>query len=543
MLKQTLLFLLFTPLALFTQTKDSSNYKEISGFIKFNNEPLSYVSVILNDNENSTYTNPDGFYKIKAKINDSLSFTHIGFKEIKYLVEDITSTVNLQMHKLDVNSSLDINKSLKLGGSNIGSVVNSLKAYNISKEKLDESSLSLTEAILKQVHFFHSIKNKFGEDIIYEKGRELDGSVIWKIDGYDYDIPIPIYISEVKTLSILKGLRKKTVINVITTIDYSKIKDLNYNNFYFSKEDFYKNDAIKYEDLEFKKPDFFSDYKKLKKKEEILAVYKKHLKVLENKDEYYETLINFLEINEESKIALSTILDDYREIAIGNPEVLKNIAYKYQELGYYQKAVDVYRKIVNLRPNYSQSYRDLANAYADLKNYSQFWFMYNHYLKKNGELQNNDIGDIIRSEIRNSNRFYEKKNEIKTKVKSPDKLERDVRLVFEWNNSDSEFNIEFVNPEKEVFKLENTFSHNNDLMNDRKKEGYTSKEILIEDLRPGNWLVNFTYLGNTSYKPTILKTTTYYNWGKENQRKKIDFFYFKVKNRKVQLLKINRRQL
>jgi hypothetical protein len=116
-------------------------------------------------------------------------------------------------------------------------------------------------------------------------------------------------------------------------------------------------------------------------------------------------------------------------------------------------------------------------------------------------------------------------------------------LVFEWNTSEAEFILEFVNPNMQVYSIENSIDKNNDLILDQKKKGYTSKEIFIDTLGKGNWKVNATYLGNKQYKPTVFKVTSYYNWGRPNQSKKINVFEFTLQNVKMQLLKLNARLL
>ena len=206
----------------------------------------------------------------------------------------------------------------------------------------------------------------------------------------------------------------------------------------------------------------------------------------------------------------------------------------------YEAALSIFKKVANLRPNYKQSYRDLANAYLDLKKYDKFWLIYNLYLSKGFQIENDDIGELMISEISTAyNATPENVSNKRIKVNNPNKLiKSDVRLVFEWNTTDADFKIEFVNPEKQCYEIENSVYNSNALINDQKRKGYSSKEVFIQKLGPGNWLVNFTYLGNKQYKPTTLKITTYHNWGRKNQTKKVNVFEFILADKKTQLLKL-----
>ena len=194
--------------------------------------------------------------------------------------------------------------------------------------------------------------------------------------------------------------------------------------------------------------------------------------------------------------------------------------------------------------NYRQSYRDLANTFLGLKEYREFWLTYNYYRNKGFKIDDNDIGEVMASEIISAYNLDKTTSHRKIKIEySKKNTESDVRVVFEWNTAEAEFILEFVNPDLIPYTIENSSDNHNDLIVDQKKKGYTSKEIFIEKLGKGDWLINLTYLTNKQYKPTIFKITTYYNWGRPNQSKKIDVFDFKLQNVKMKLLKLNSRSL
>jgi len=63
-----------------------------------------------------------------------------------------------------------------------------------------------------------------------------------------------------------------------------------------------------------------------------------------------------------------------------NPEIIKSLAYQFQAMGMKRDAVEAYEKVFTLRPKYAQSYRDLANAYAENEQFKRAWRMYMSYL-------------------------------------------------------------------------------------------------------------------------------------------------------------------
>jgi tetratricopeptide (TPR) repeat protein len=438
------------------------------------------------------------------------------------------------------------NKVLKLGGRTIGANISNFEVLQIDGKELNKKAATLTAAILQKVPEFFAKRNNYNENIIYLRGAELYGPVIWKIDGIVYDIPIPIYLFEVKDISILNYKTRGCIIEVNTTIDYAKLKDFNYENHFFTAEDYYQNDAILYKKNKIKKAVYLNEYQKRANSEEVLNTYLQQYSTYKNETNYHFNIINYFQKKYKKQHNILKVLSDYEYFSRNNPEDLKGIAYTYQELNETKKAVSIYKKIIALRPEYLQSYRDLANTFLEQKEHRNAWLVYNYYLNKGFKISENDLGEIIASEII-SNYNNDKQNDSfkqKIKIKNPSKnIKSDVRLVFEWNTSEAEFILEFVNPNRQIYTIENSINKNNDLILDQKRKGYTSKEIFIDTLGKGNWKVNATYLGNKQYKPTVFKITSYYNWGRPNQSKKINVFEFTLQNVKMQLLKLNARLL
>lgn len=538
------LLLLVIPFYLFTQTNENLENKTISGFISHANKPLSNVTVFVENTTRFSVSDAKGFYNIKAKVGETLNFSFIGLEKINVLIEDVTSLLNINLKLKNKLSQIEFKKELKLGESSIGDNITNIIAARIDGTSLNKKATSLIRAIQEKIPSILIRYNDFGEEIAYVKGKELKGPIIWEIDKVIFDVPFPVYISEVKEVLVFINDKTKSIIKVNTSINYKTVKGINFGNYYFSDEEFYNYDAILYKKLKTKTP-FLDKYKKISKASDILNLYTNTYSEDKNITNFHFSIFNYFKKEKPSKTLLLKVLSDYEEFS-NNPEDLKAIAYKYQELNENEKALSVYRKIIKLRPNYLQSYRDVANTFLEINKYKDVWLTYNYFLNKGFKIEDNDISAIISSEIistYNLDKVNDSSSQ-KININDPTKnTESDLRLVFEWNITEAEFIIEFVNPDLEIYEIENSAAQNQYLIIDQKKKGYTSKEIFIDELVEGNYLVNLTYLGNKQYKPTVFKITTYYNWGKPNQSKKIDVFDFTKQNKKVQLLKLNRRKL
>ena len=539
------ILLLLIPFYFFGQTTNNTNLKTISGYIKHKDKALSNVTIFVENTMRYTVSDKNGFYSIKAKIGETLSYSYTGFLKIYIIIEDVSKTLNIDMIVENKSSKLSFNSNPKLGDVNIGENAPEFGVIKIDGKSLNKYATSLTRAIVEKLPIFYIKYNKYGEETLYLKGKEFNGSAVWIIDNYEFDIPFPILISEVKEVIAINSEKTNPIIRVTTNINYKELKNIDFNNYFFTEDDFYSYDAKKIKKIKNQYP-FLEKYKKISKEKEALELFTKTYKTDKNIKNYYSIIYKYFKDKKFENTFLSEIVSKFAEEANNNPEFLKSIAYKYQEIGEDDKAIEIYKKIVKLRPNYRQSFRDLANAFLEQKEYNEFWSTYYYYLNKGYKIDEDDIGEIISSQIISAyNLDIENDNKRKKiKIENPNKnIESDVRIVFEWNCTEAEFILEFVNPNLETYKIENSYKENKGLIKSQKIKGYTSKEVFIDQLNPGFYLVNLTYLGNKQEKPTTFKITTYYNWGKENQTKKIEVFDFTDKNIKNQLLRLSRKYL
>jgi hypothetical protein len=207
----------------------------------------------------------------------------------------------------------------------------------------------------------------------------------------------------------------------------------------------------------------------------------------------------------------------------------------------------VYKKVLNLRKKYAQSYRDLANAYIENEQFKMAWRLQINYLLQGNDLAGEGIGKLLYNEMEWL--YFNRKNQTSIREKfvpnnkNAEDFKNDIRLVFEWSTSEAEFDLEFVNPQKQAYVFEHSLFSNQELILDEKKKGYSSKEFMIDNIGVGEWLVNITYAGNKKPAPTYFKLTTYYNWGKATQTQEIRVYNFKDERKKIQLLTLSSKSL
>lgn len=535
--------------------------KEVSGIVTHNNAPLANVTILIKNSKKGTSTNTKGVYKIPAKEGDILQFTHLNMKTIEVLIEDVTTILNIAMkassneldeviitskkNKKQMGLYAKKPKKISSGGFNIDTKRTGYSVGYISGEDLNLSGISIGRALQGKIAGFKLVVDDFGNE--YAKLRDTGTLLtvkyaIWVVDGqvYKYAPPLPLEnIKEVAVLRSLAGVNRfgSEAIGGVIIIN-TKVGSLNPTKDVFSKEnpytnkEYYNEDAVAYELLSTPKPDYILE---LESSSDSNAAYKKYQ---EFSSKYQKNFDFYLNVSKSFKLKYKDfenykrVLLDSEKYSKPNPEELKIIAYKYQQEGFYENALLVYKKIIKLRPKHAQSFRDLINVYTELKQYKKALNIYNYYFKKGYTLKENGIGEIM---IHEADALTSKIS----KTNLPDEKTYDIRIVFEWSTSEAEFTLEFINPQQQVYKIEHTLSDNSALILDEKLKGYGSKEFVIDGDIGGEWLVNLTYYGNKKYAPTYLKTTVYTNWGRTNETKKTAVYTMVLKDQKTQLFKIN----
>lgn len=131
------------------------------------------------------------------------------------------------------------------------------------------------------------------------------------IDNVMYDIPIPMYISEVKDIFIKSFNFNGCTIVVNTKINYSKMKNFDFSNYYFNDDDYYNYDAILYEHLKTGKPNYLNDYRDVKDSKKVLNIYLNQYYKYKSYSNCHLDVLNYFQENYTNNEILLKILSDY----------------------------------------------------------------------------------------------------------------------------------------------------------------------------------------------------------------------------------------
>ena len=233
------------------------------------------------------------------------------------------------------------------------------------------------------------------------------------------------------------------------------------------------------------------------------------------------------------------ILTSIGEMAGDNPKALKALAFQLEALEKNIEAQYVYERLAQIRPDHEQSYRDLARIYVINEQYENAINLYKRILARAiNDIEFIGLQRTIESELMHLLAFHREKvdysaipNDLRTA-----QFKYDLRIVFDWSDPNSEFEIQFVNPNKKFFIWSHTYFASKDKLLDEVKYGYNTEEFIIDDAESGEWMINIESTGNEDPKnPTYLKYTVFKNYGLANETREVKVIKLYEQKTKVTL--------
>ena len=219
-----------------------------------------------------------------------------------------------------------------------------------------------------------------------------------------------------------------------------------------------------------------------------------------------------------------------------NLEYLKALAFVLDKNKKYDQSVDLYKRILLLKSNSAESYRDLANAYISNGQKNRGENLYARYfnLLKEGffSRQSEALQNVINSEVKTLLDISENEMDSSlSKFIAENKVK--TRILLEWSDDTAELNFQFISPDKTVNSWSNT--HDGESNENLISKGITSKDFFIYD-NQGTWQINAEYNGNKSGLATYVKVTISTDYGSEMQKNRTELYRMDIRNVNRKLL-------
>ncbi|MFT6995120.1 MAG: hypothetical protein ACJA1P_001861 [Maribacter sp.] len=544
----------------------------VKGTITDGSLPLANVQVSVNDKGQGTYSDSSGKYAIEAKQRQRLTFSFNGMRTHEIVVEDVTRIMNITMYpefeqleevvvnQKRANSQRELemeyfeNKDLIktvfgiIDTKRSNFTLRVLQAENLNKATffIHDAMQSLIPGLrIKRDSTNPSIKNAFLRGSIYPAVYEVNGMLFENIDWLAIDeiYRIGVILPGIGTQKY--GLRASGGVIVVNTKGGANILAQSIKEKSWNKGSSFDN-ALTDVDIRNNWPTYLKELYASNSVEQAKEVYEGGKKIHNANPYYFIDAHQYFLAKWKNTIIAQKVFSDAYVLFEKNAELLKAIAYINDVYGSTKTSNELYQEVYKLRPNYSQSFRDLANSYRKNGNYSKavnIYSRYNHVLEKGmlvdsisefKKLANKEMYNLLDLEF---------DREVKAaKIGKSQSLEDNfsgTRLVFEWNNSNAEFEIEFLGKENLAHVWKHTEKDNPELLKEERILGYSSIAYLFDDNLDTELKVNLNYLGNMQLTPTYMKVTVFKDYGLPSQSSESKLYRLQLVNAAQQMVVLN----
>ncbi|WP_299433829.1 carboxypeptidase-like regulatory domain-containing protein [uncultured Aquimarina sp.] len=532
----------------------------VSGTVYSNGEPIQGCKVSVKGSLIETVTSPEGSFTINAGNEDVLKFEFFGMitqevtlDAIKNLTIDLVSKYTvLEEVLLDAKENKAPEEKVDIGGRKVNKNAVGYATYTLEEEDFPKSAIYLADLIRSR---FPGVQvSGFGDNATYRiRGNSSfnnDRQPLFVVDGAQYQTtPIFLQPSQIKRISVISsvtgavryGEAGRGGIFVITTKSSERGYDKDgkpINDLLVKGNDYTKSSFLM--DVNDNRPEYLEPLWNSTTYAGAKEVYDRLRKEYPLSIPFYSYSASYF--TRWDTVFANQILSNIAEIGFDNPQALRVLAFKLEALGRNDTATLLYERIFDLAPNAAQSYLDLARIYVEIKKYQPAFELYKKILQNEQTTTDfKEIAEQAESEIQRllnlhrSEISYEDVPEKFLEVKGIP-----VRIVFEWSDPQSEFELQFVNPKNKFYVWQHVFQVNKEEMLSQVESGVMSKEFIIDRAMPGQWIINVQSFGDnvSALNPEFMKYTIYTNYGLENETKKVQCINLYNQKEKVTLDKI-----
>lgn len=219
------------------------------------------------------------------------------------------------------------------------------------------------------------------------------------------------------------------------------------------------------------------------------------------------------------------IVSNLAEMKLDDAEVARSCANKLVEFKSYKLAASVLERVVDMRSEEAQSYRDLALVYWELGRYQEAADLLYKVGTKQWDSRFTNIQQIAINELNalialNPGKVNTSKYDKRLLGNCP----VDIRIILTWNTNDCDLDLWVTDPNGEKCYFQNKNTAIGGRMSDDITSGYGPEEFCVKKAKAGNYKIEANYYGTRSQKrlqPVVAQATVYTNFGRPNQKKEV----------------------
>jgi len=530
--------------------------------------PIQGASIKIKNSLIEAKSDFEGFFKIKADINDILSINYLGMIEKQLFIEDLEDKYILLktdaqiLDQVTITGTSDLRDEVETSYGKKKKKSVGFSTSTITSEDISPGAVTIVDAIRGK---FTNVQVAYNQDgaatgnkaQIYVRGGTLSinnsAAAIFDVEGLIYsEVPDFIDPQQIESITLLRsmgatnryGSQGRGGVFLIKMKSLSRKVQRLLNTLKVKGNDYKEQiPSIAFDSL---KPYYINDYEAVESvgeaKNQFLSLSKG---VYELSVAFHIESFNYFK-NIDKEFAVS-ILKSIAKKAKDNPKALKTIAYHLEKIGDFQTAKIIYQRLLSIRPMDEQSYRDLVLIYKENHDYELAASLYD--LMLNNKLKNVNMLGLQETVVNEAAHLYWTKFDNLSQTDFPLKTLKkyvpkndwknfgyDYRIIFDWNDPAVEFNVQFVDPKNKYYNWSHTVLDDKDLLEDELNYGYNTEEFIIEKSDRGKWIINIeNYSIQDESNPTYIKYTVFKNYGRPNEIKKTEVINLNKLKQKVNL--------
>ena len=216
------------------------------------------------------------------------------------------------------------------------------------------------------------------------------------------------------------------------------------------------------------------------------------------------------------------VVSNLAELSLEDAQLLRVLAYKLSAYKAYPEAVAISRKVVAIREEEPQSYRDLGLALAQAGEYQQAIETLYKVVERRWDQRFRDVQLIAMNEINN---IVNTQKGLRTSFIDKRLLKKepvDIRVVLTWDTDNSDMDLWVTDPEEERCYYGHRQTYLGGIISQDVTGGYGPEEFMLKKAPKGNYKIEVNYYGNRSQKqllPVSLRITFFTHYGTPQEKK------------------------
>ncbi|MEL6303356.1 MAG: tetratricopeptide repeat protein, partial [Bacteroidota bacterium] len=487
----------FLLLIILSSTIAFADSRKVFGTITDGVDPLEEVVVKVLDTDQKVLTTTTGKYEIQASEGQIIEYTHPAMKTIRIRVEDVTRVLNIKMY-YDAEQLDEVVLEERLKEKNytkyletqyfknpnviytingyIDATVSAAYIQVVSGNRVGPRGLCFLALLESRFPNLNVTGNCVTGNARVTSGRTTglnnvqryddyagnqivfgQNDVIFDVDGQIFqDPPVWLLSSDIEKIALINGrpgaafysnfgASAVVIVNTVQSIPLS-LKNGNME---------YKDTKMVFAVLDKKEvskswPTYLKQLHEANSLKDAKAVYQKFYKTYASSPDFIlDSYRFFYDSWFKDDFADEIIEKNYYRLQT-NPVQLKALAYVYDAQKRFDKSNELYREVFQLRPNYVQSYHDLAHSYVNINKPKKALSIYErfNYLIEEGFIRTDNLGftPIIKKDYENLVLSIDEGAIALDEEQA--KLKGKTRITFEWSDSETEFEMSFINADK-----------------------------------------------------------------------------------------------